>query len=411
MSETAEKTQKTHQRLDSIDFLRGLVMVIMLLDHTREYVHADAFRFSPTDLSKTNVLLFFTRWITHFCAPVFVFLAGTSIYLQLMRGKSRIDTSKFLIKRGLWLIVLEFTLVRCSMLFNVNYSFLGLAEVIWIFGVSMIVLAALIYLPVRIVAILGIAMIALHNLLDKIIVPPATSMAGTPPPDALQKLWLFLHQPGFVPLFGNSLKMFVAYPLIPWIGVMAVGYALGAVYTWDGERRRRWLLRLGLALTILFVILRATNMYGDPQIWKTQTTTVLTVLSFLNVTKYPVSLLFLLMTLGVALLILAWTDGTRKDDILSRIFITFGRVPLFYFILQMFVAHGLGVLLGVLAGKNVGYLFLNFPDSNTKAPPDAGFALWVVYAAWIGGLVLLYPLCRWYGKVKQHRRGFPFSYI
>jgi uncharacterized membrane protein len=404
-------SEKVYQRVDSVDFLRGLVMVIMLLDHTREYVHADAVRFSPTDLTKTTVLLFFTRWITHLCAPTFVFLAGTSVYLQLLRGKSRGELSKFLLTRGLWLIVLEFTLVRFSILFNVDYSFLGFAEVIWVFGVSMIVLAGLIYLPLRVVAGLGIGMIALHNLLDGMTVPTAVAMASKPPPDALQKIWLILHQPGLIPVFENRASLFVAYPLIPWIGVMAVGYAAGVVYSWESERRRRWLSRLGLALTVLFVLIRATNLYGDPQVWESQTSAAFTVLSFLNTTKYPPSLLFLLMTIGPALLILAWTDDVRKDNFLSRIFITFGRVPLFYFILQMFVAHGVGVLLGFIAGKSIGHLFLNFPDSSTNVSPDAGFPLWVVYAAWLGGLVLLYPLCMWYGRLKQRRRGFPFSYL
>ncbi|HEX8457031.1 MAG TPA: heparan-alpha-glucosaminide N-acetyltransferase domain-containing protein [Pyrinomonadaceae bacterium] len=397
--------------MNSVDFLRGLVMVIMLLDHTREYVHADAVRFSPTDLTRTTVLLFFTRWITHLCAPTFVFLAGTSIYLQLARGKSRAELSKFLLTRGLWLIVLEFTVVRFSMLFNLDYSFLGFAEVIWVFGVSMMALAGLIYLPVRVVGVVGVALIALHNLLDVITVPPRVAFASTPPPGALQKLWLILHQPGVVPVFANSAKFFVAYPLLPWVGVMAAGYALGVVYSWDAERRRRWLVRLGLALTILFVLLRATNLYGDPQVWTRQTSATFTVLSFLNTTKYPASLLFLLMTLGPALLILAWADGVRRDNLWSRILITFGRVPLFYFLLQMFVAHGFGVLLGWATGKSVGHLFMNFPASNINVPPDAGFPLWVVYAAWLGGLVLLYPLCLWYGKLKQGRSGFPFSYL
>jgi len=386
-------------------------MIIMLLDHTREYVHAEATRFSPTDLTKTNVLLFLTRWITHFCAPTFVFLAGTSVYLQQMRGKNRAELSKFLITRGLWLIVLEFTVVRFTILFNVDYSFLGLAEVIWVIGVSMIILAGLMRWPTRVTAILGIGMIALHNLLDGIRVPVATAIAGTPPPDALQKIWLLLHQPGFVPFFQDDLKLFVAYPLIPWTGVMAVGYGLGAVYKWENERRRKWLLRLGLALTILFVVIRATNVYGDPQVWKTESSAVFAVLSFLNVTKYPVSLLFLLMTLGPALLVLAWTDRTPNTAVLGRVLITFGRVPLFYFLLQMILAHGLAVLLGYLAGKSVGYLFLNFPASSSNAPPDAGFSLGVVYAAWLGGLLVLYPLSLWYGKVKQRQGGFPFSYL
>lgn len=413
MTETIEKLSR---RIDSVDFLRGLVMVIMLIDHTREYVHSEAFHSTPTDLTKTNVALFLTRWITHVCAPTFVFLAGTSVYLQKLRGKSQSELSKFLLTRGLWLIFLEFTIIRFSLFFNFDYSFFGLAEVIWIFGVSMIILAALIYLPVRVIAALGIGMIALHNLLDRFAVSPAVSMAGTPAPDFLQSLWLFLHQPGFVPLTGG-VKLFVAYPLIPWVGVMAAGYALGAVYTWEAERRRNFLFKLGFVLTALFVVVRATNLYGDPQPWAAQESSVFTILSFLNTTKYPASLLFLLMTLGPTLMILSRADKMNVPDeqnenhFLTRVFITFGRVPLFYFVLQMFVAHLFGILLSLLAGKSVAFYFLNFPNSSTDAPPGAGFSLWVVYAAWFAGLVVLYPLCRWYGKIKQGRRGFPFSYI
>lgn len=406
-----ETVKNFYQRLDSIDFLRGVVMIIMLLDHVREYVHADAFRYSPTDLSKTNVLLFCTRWITHLCAPTFVFLAGTSIYLQKMRGKSHAELSKFLLTRGLWLISLEFTVVRFSMIFNLDYSFLGFAEVIWVFGVSMIVLAGLIYLPIRAVGIFGVAMIVLHNLLDFIQIPTAISITSNPPPDFWQKIWLVLHQPGIVPLFENATFLFVAYPLIPWIGVMTAGYWFGVVYTWESARRHKFLFILGISLTLLFIVIRAVNIYGDPQLWKTQESFVFTFLSFINVTKYPPSLLFLLMTLGAAILILAWTEGIRNNNFLTRIIITFGRVPLFYFILQMFLAHGLGVLLSYLVGKDTNYLFLNFPASATEAPPDAGFSLWVVYAAWLGGLAILYPLCRWYAEFKKHHQGFPFSYL
>lgn len=407
----SQETEKTGYRIESVDLLRGVVMVIMLLDHVRDFMHADATQFTPTDLSKTNVWLFFTRWITHFCAPTFVFLAGTSIYLQMMRGKSRAELSKFLLTRGLWLIFLEFTIVRLSLVFNLDYSFVGLAEVMWIFGVSMIILAVLIYLPVSVVGIIGVAIIFFHNLLDKIFVPPATSILGTPPPDTFQQLWMILHQPGFVPLFGNAKAIFVAYPLIPWVGVMAAGFALGSVYKLESEQRRKILFGLGIGLTILFVVIRAINVYGDPQIWKTQESSLFTFLSFLNTTKYPASLLFLLMTLGPALLFLAVTDRIRNDNFLSRIFITFGRVPLFYFILQMFVSHGMAVLLALLAGKPVAHLFLNPPDSFSPAPPEAGFNLWIVYASWIFGLLILYPLCAWYGKVKQKHRGFPFSYL
>lgn len=407
MSETVERT---FTRLDSIDFLRSLVMIIMLLDHTREFVHNDAFLFNPTDLSKTNAALFFTRWITHLCAPTFVFLSGTSIYLQMMRGKSRAELAKFLLTRGLWLIFLEFTIIRFAIIFNLDYGFAGLAEVIWIFGVSMIALAGLIFLPVRVVGIIGVLMIALHNLLDGINVPPAVSIAGTPAPDVWQTLWIFLHQPGFVPLSGGAAKIFVAYPLIPWVGVMAAGFWLGSVYQWETARRRAFLLRLGGGLLALFVIVRALNFYGDPLPWTIQDTTVFTILSFINVTKYPVSLLFLLLTLGAALIILALAEKISIANIFARVCITFGRVPLFYFILQMFVAHLFGVVLNYAAGKPVDYLFASFPDS-AQAPPGAGFDLWVVYAAWFGGLLILHPLCVWYGRIKQQRRGFPFSYL
>ena len=407
------KTDRTiRERISSVDLLRGLVMVIMLLDHTREFVHADAFVFSPTDLSKTNVALFFTRWITHLCAPTFVFLAGTSIYLQRLRGKSQSELARFLVTRGLWLIVLEFTVVRLAVFFNLDYSFFGVAEVIWVFGVSMIVMAAIIYLPVWAAGAIGVAMIALHNLFDGVTVSPATSMAGTPPLDAWQTIWLFLHQPGFVPLLDGASKLFVAYPLMPWVGVMAAGYALGAVYARESQRRRKTLYILGGAAIVLFVVIRAVNVYGDPSPWSVQASPVFTVLSFLNTTKYPASFLFLLMTLGPALLILAATDRVNGENLIARILIVYGRVPLFYFILQMFVAHAFGVVLGVLAGWDVGFLFTNFPfAADVKAPQGFGFPLWIVYVAWIAGVVLLYPVCVWYGDLKRQRKHWVFSYL
>jgi len=406
----ADKTIR--ERISSVDLLRGLVMVIMLLDHTREFVHADAFVFNPTDLSKTNVALFFTRWVTHLCAPTFVFLAGTSIYLQRLRGKGRNELARFLVTRGLWLIVLEFTVVRLAVFFSFDYSFFGVAEVIWVFGVSMIVMAAIVYLPVWAAGAIGVAMIALHNLFDGANVPTATAMAGAPPLDAWQTLWLFLHQPGFVPLFGGASKLFVAYPLLPWIGVMAAGYALGAVYAWESQRRRKTLYILGATAVFFFVVLRAINIYGDPSPWSVQPSPVFTFLSFLNTTKYPASLLFLLMTLGPALLILAATDRIDSEKLFARILIVYGRVPLFYFILQMFVAHAFGVVLGALAGWDVGFLFTNFPFApDIKAPPGFGFPLWVVYTAWLTGVALLYPICVWYGNLKRKRKHWLLSYL
>ncbi len=421
-------------RIDSIDLLRGIVMVIMMLDHTRDFIHRDVLQgFDPTDLSRTNVILFFTRWITHFCAPVFVFLAGTSAYLQFARGKSKRELARFLVTRGLWLIVLEFTVIRIAVSFSVDYTFLGGLQVIWVLGVSMIVLAALIHLPLRIVGAFGVGMIALHNLLDGIKVQ---SWRGPqdPVPRLGAKLWILLHQAfeafpvlGFFP----SPVVFVIYPLIPWVGVMAAGYAFGVVYQWDAQRRRRLLFIMGSAASALFVVLRLANIYGDPARWSKQNTAAFTLLSFLNTTKYPPSLLFLLMTLGPALLLLAWFESgsaptgiestnvslgsraSRPHSLLGRLrnaLVTFGRVPLFFYILQWFTAHFMSVILHLLAGKPVRWMF----DSQTfitGPPPGVGFSLAVVYVCWIAGVLLLYPLCKWFAGVKARRRDWWLSYL
>src|SRR5687767_11049913 len=239
-------------RVDSVDLLRGIVMVIMLLDHTRDFVHADGFRFDAADITRTWPLLFLTRWITHFCAPIFVFLAGTGAYLQQLRGKSKRELSRFLITRGLWLIVLEFTVISFGTLFSWDYRFLGGAQVIWVIGVSMIVLAGLIHLPLKVIAGFGVVMIALHNLLDRFHVA-GWKGPGSPVPGLGAKLWIVAHQPFEVfPVAGfPSPVVFVLYPLIPWVGVMAAGYAFGFLYQWDAQRRRRLLLILGSAATAL----------------------------------------------------------------------------------------------------------------------------------------------------------------
>src|SRR5829696_1167951 len=262
--------ENVKQRIYSIDFLRGVVMMLMLLDHTRDFVHHGALISDPTDPATTTVPIFFTRWITHYCAPTFVFLSGVSIYLQKLYGKSNTELSSFLFTRGLWLIFLEFTLIRLGIVFNLDYSFFGMAQVIWVIGLSMIVMAALVYLPVKVVGIAGLLMIALHNLFDGIQVPPNIAFAGTPSPDLGQAIWLLLHQQGALQLFGGSSQVFIAYPLVPWIGVMMAGYALGAVYQLDHERRRRLLFGLGFAAIVLFLILRTTNFYGDPEPFRTK---------------------------------------------------------------------------------------------------------------------------------------------
>ena len=254
-------------------------------------------------------------------------------------------------------------------------------------------------------------MIVLHNLADGIQVPPNIAFAGQPPPDLTQVIWIFLHQSGVVPLFGGASGIFVAYPLIPWIGVMAAGYAAGTIYLWEAKRRRKWLLIAGITVTVLFFAIRVTNLYGDPAVSRAQDTPVFTLLSILNTTKYPPSLLFLMMTLGPAMTVLALTDRIDGKAIWQRIAINFGRVPMFFYLLQFPLAHAWGVVLSLIAGKDIAYLFINFPANAAAAPPDAGFRLWVVYAAWIAGLALLYPLCLWWGNLKRRNRHWILSYF
>ncbi|HEU0253291.1 MAG TPA: heparan-alpha-glucosaminide N-acetyltransferase domain-containing protein [Pyrinomonadaceae bacterium] len=400
------------RRLDSIDLLRGIVMVVMMLDHTRDFVHDAVFQFDPTDPTRTNVVLFFTRWITHFCAPVFVFLAGTGAYLQFARGKSTGELSRFLVTRGLWLIFLEVTVVRIFVTFNFDPRTLGFLQVIWVIGVSMIVLAALIHLPLEIVAGFGLVMIAGHNYFDSFRYESWRG-PGTPMPDATGKLWIVLHQAfEAIPIYGfPSPIVFVIYPLIPWIGVMAVGYAFGKLYQLDALRRKRWLLIIGGVTTALFIFLRAINEYGDPSQWSQQKNALYTVLSFLNTSKYPPSLLFLLMTLGPAILALVLFEATEvKGGRIREFFVTFGRVPLFFYLLQWFTAHMISVILHFAAGKPVAWLFKS-PLTFEAPPPEAGFNLAVVYAAWIIGVIILYPVCKWFAGVKARRRDWWLSYL
>ena len=417
----SESIEPSRQRVDSIDLLRGIVMVVMMLDHTRDFVHSGALLFDPTDLSKTTTALFLTRWITHFCAPAFVFLAGTGASFQLARGKSKRDLSKFLLTRGLWLVVLELTVVRMGIFFSFDYRFLGFLQVIWVIGVSMIVLAALIHLPLKVTAAFGILMIALHNLLDRFQVT-GWQGPGSPVPGLGAKLWLILHQPfQAFPIFGfPSPVVAVAYNLIPWVGVMAVGYAFGSLYQKSAAQRRRWLLWLGVIATWLFIFLRAVDMYGDPAHWSKQKSVLFTVFSFVNTTKYPPSLQFLLMTLGPAMLVLWWFDSSgvlaaAQVSLLARLrnaFVTFGRVPLFFYVLQWYTAHFIGIVAGLIAGQSVGHNFTSPLDMFSNPPPAGiGFRLWFVYVCWIVGVLLLYPLCKWFAGVKARRKDWWLSYL
>jgi len=380
-------TGADRQRLDSIDLLRGLVMVLMALDHVREYF-TEA-RFDPLDLTRTSAALFATRWITHFCAPVFILLAGTSAYL-VSKKRTRAELSRFLLTRGLWLVCLELTVVIFAWSFDLSYKGGLDLQVIWAIGWSMIALAALVYLPVYAVGAIGILMIFGHNALDGI--KPEALGAWAP-------VWNVLHVQGPIP-YG-----FVVYPLVPWIGVMAAGYALGTAYDLPDARRRRILSSLGLAAIAGFFALRALNVYGDPQPWSAQSSALFSVLSFMNLAKYPPSLLYLLATLGPALLALAWFEHARGAA--ARFLVTIGRVPLFFYVIHIALAH----LLAGLAALMLGY----GPEVLTNRPwvlsPGWGFGLPVVYAMWAIVVLALYPACRWFAAIKQRRRHWWLSYL
>ena len=386
-------------RITSIDLLRGIVMIIMALDHTRDYFHADAFFFEPTDLTQTNPALFLTRWITHFCAPAFVFLSGTSAYFMSQR-KTKKELSVFLLTRGLWLIFLELTIINFGWFFDLQFSNLDF-YVFWALGGSMIALAGLIYLPIPVIAAIGILIIFTHNLLDPISVPGNNVMAFT---------WGLLHDPGEFKFLGRT--SFTGYPIIPWIALMALGYCCGTFYkkSVDVLQRKKILTGLGLFAVMLFILLRFINVYGDAVPWSVQTSQVFTIMSFLNLTKYPPSLLFILMTMGPLLLLLAMTEKplNRFTNFIS----VYGRVPLFYYILHLYLIH----LLGMLAAEFTGYdwrdMVLTVWVPNFPGLDGYGFSLGIVYLIWLAIIVSLYPLCKWYDKYKkEHKEKWWLSYL
>jgi len=388
-------------RIDSVDLLRGLIMAIMMLDHTRDFVHRDALAFDPANVARTFPMLFFTRWITHFCAPLFVFLAGTAASFQEMRGRSKAELSRFLITRGLWLIAIELIVLRPVVFFNFRYDeVLFFLQVIWAIGWSMIVLAAVIHLPRPWIVGLSLAVIALHNTLDGF------------RPTHLAALWQLLHQQGPLFPFGPpGHVVFVVYPLVPWMAVISAGYAFGWIYQEPDADRRRKLLILGSCLLLGFIILRSINVYGDPARWTSQFGATKTILSFLAVTKYPPSLLFLLMTLGAGILFLAFAERPTRGRF-ANVLITFGRVPFFFYLLQWVAAHSLAIAASWLAGKPTAYLFSNFGFAGPPPPTDGiGFSLGVVYLVWLAGLIVLYPLCRWFADIKARRRDWWLSYL
>lgn len=380
-------------RVEAIDLLRGAVMILMALDHTRDFLGIRGV--NPTDPAQTTIPLFYTRWFTHFCAPVFFFLMGTGAYLSL-RTKSKRQLSRFLFTRGLWLIFLELTIFRClGLQFNFDYH-VTVLNVLWALGWAMIVLSVLVHVPLAWIVAFGLVTIAGHDLLDSI--------------QSSNPIWSILHCPGFL-VNRAAHAVLVSYPLIPWIGVTAAGYGLGRIYNWTSQRRKAFLLSVGLVSIALFLILRTLNVYGDPSRWSAQSSTGRTVLLFLNTNKYPPSLLFLLMTLGPALVFL-WAFDARTPRLL-RPALVFGRVPMFYFLLHIPLIHLIALAVCCARYGHIHWVFESPTVAQIPfaAPPGWGFSLPFVYLMWIGIVFLLYPVCRWFAGVKQRHRNAWLSYL
>jgi uncharacterized membrane protein len=395
MQSATAKSLQPRYRITSIDLLRGLVMIIMALDHTREYFHWSAQLYDPLDLSQTSAPIFFTRWITHFCAPVFMFLAGTSAFFVGQR-KSKRQLSFFLFTRGLWLMFLQLTLVCFGSSFNIHFSFIGLST-IWALGVSMVALSALIYLPYKIILAVGILIVAAHNSLDNFHVP------GN---DLKAFIWDELHDPRPFTFHGHMI--FTGYPILSWIGIITLGYCFGVFYKkeFSAVKRKKWLLAIGSAAIILFIVLRSNNIYGDQQSWSVQKSAVFSLLSFINVTKYPPSLLYTLITLGPALIFLAFVEKPLNG--FTKFISTYGRVPMFYYLLHIYLIH----LLAMLAAQLTGFGWKAMIADDSWQVKGYGFSLVVVYLIWIAVVVALYPLCKWYDKYKTaHKEKWWLSYL
>jgi uncharacterized membrane protein len=386
-------------RLREIDMLRGLVIALMALDHVRDYFLTGSFLFSAVDPDRSYAALYATRWITHLCAPTFVFLAGVSAFLQAAKGKPTPDLSRFLLLRGLWLVAIEVTVVGLGWSFAVPPPLF--LQVIWAIGCSMVALAAMVWLPRGAVLAIGIAIVAGHNLLD----PLKPDDFG-----ALALAWKFLHVGGRLSV-GDIPIGFVSYPVLPWIGVMALGYGSGSLFLQPAEKRDRTLLVLGAAMIALFVVLRGFNLYGDPAPWAPREDWVRSVMAFLNVRKYPPSLMYVLATLGIAFALIPLLARLRGPA--ARLLQTFGAVPLFFYVVHIYVVHASAIAANAALGRDVSGMF-NFFVTVGRAPEQylhLGFPLAGIYVAWIVVLVLLYPLCRRWGEVKRTRKNWWLSYL
>jgi uncharacterized membrane protein len=378
-------------RTASVDVVRGAIMVIMALDHVRDFV--TNLRFQPEDLARGSAALFATRWITHFCAPGFFLLAGIGTGLAMQRGKTAAEMSRFLVTRGLWLVFLELTVMTVAWQFGFQLM-PAIAVILWALGWSMVAMAAIVHAPRVVVAVVSLALIAGHNLFDKV-QPSALGSFGW--------LWTFLHAQGFM-IPG---KLFIAYPLVPWVAVMAIGWVLASTYSWEPARRQQLFLRVGAAAVVAFIVLRYLNGYGNTFTWTEQRTSALTVASFLNVQKYPPSLDFLLMTLGPMLMVLALTERARGR--IADWLTVYGRVPLFYYVLHFTLAHIVGVCLRLIQGGELAAIpILRDPAA---IPAWYGVSLPGVYLAWALVVALMYWPCRWFADLKRRRSDWWLGYL
>jgi uncharacterized membrane protein len=408
VSASSAKVLTEKARVSSIDIVRGIVMVIMALDHARDFFHKGGLFADPANLATTTPTLFFTRWITHFCAPAFVFLAGTSIYITAKR-RSQKELSLFLLTRGFWLIVLEFVVVRFSFFFNFYYDII-IMQVIFAIGASMICMALLTRLSYNWILGLGLGITFGRNIFDFLAAGSVTPSDTGAAVASINPFVAIFFGGGIFPLTASNV-VFVIYPVVPWLGIMLLGYCLGKLYTdFSPQERQKMLLNLGLTAIGLFVILRFVNIYGDPSPWKEQKNFVFTVMSFLNTTKYPISLLFALMTLGPTLVLLSLFERSNSKILMP--FNVIGRVPLFYYILHFFILHAVALLMFMnKTGRSFAEIDLHQSAGFGGLTAEHGYSLGVVYVAWMSVVVFLYPLCFWYNKYKSTHKHWWLSYL
>jgi uncharacterized membrane protein len=395
----APSTATTGVRVEAVDVLRGAAMVLMAIDHVRVYAAVPA--------GGPDAAVFFTRWVTHFCAPVFVFLAGSSAFLY---GRAHAGVGRFLLTRGIWLVLLELTLLRVAWTFNLEFMRYNLAGVIWVIGISMVLMAPLVRLPLPAVAAVGLAVVGGHNLLDGVV----RDLVPTLGQDAAAAAWKILYvgfYAGPLTVGVDGPVLWVLYSIVPWVGVMAAGYAFGRILTLDAARRDRLCLRIGLACLALFAVLRGLNLYGDPQPWSAPGGDGMpAVLSFLNTTKYPASLAFLLMTLGPAIALVPACSRARGAA--GRALAVFGRVPLFYYLLHIPLVHVLAIAVSIVTiGEISPWLFGDHPLAPGPPPDGYMWGLPLLYAVWAVAVALLYVASRWFAGVKSRRREWWLKYL